>query len=87
MKHKKVEIPTRPDWWTINMPQEHTVQIGWHNQGNDWWNNTCADVLEVFGLPGNRFYYKPYPDHMIFTFKSIKDAELCRLLLSEKIEV
>ena len=47
MKHKKVEIPTRPDWWTINMPQEHTVQIGWHNQGNDWWNNTCADVLEV----------------------------------------
>ena len=87
MKHKKVEIPTRPEWWTINMPQEHTVQISWHNQGNDWWNTTCADVLEVFGLPGNRFYYKPYPDYMIFTFKNIKDAELCRLLLSEKIEV
>jgi hypothetical protein len=87
MKHKKIEIPPRPEWWNFQIPQEHTVRIDWNNQHNKWWNETCADVLEVFGLPGNRFYYKPYPDYMIFTFKSIKDAELCRLLLSEKIEV
>jgi len=84
-KHKKSDIPNKPDWWTNDIPENQIITIDWHNQNNVWWNETCASVLEVFGLPGGRFYYKPYPNHMTFTFKSKKDADLCRVLLSERI--
>lgn len=84
-KHKKVDIPKRPEWYQVDLPKDQIVTVQWHNQGNDWWNETCADVLEVFGLPGNRFYYKPFYDHMTFSFKNKKDAELCRILLSERL--
>ncbi len=64
---------------------EHTVRIDWDNQSVPWWNECCATVLEVFGLPGNRFIYHPYEDYMEFEFKSKKDADICRILLSEKL--
>jgi len=64
---------------------DHEIIVDWHNQGAVWWNETCAMVLEVFGLPGNRFIYKPFENFMTFTFKSIKDADLCRILLSERL--
>jgi hypothetical protein len=85
MKHKRIDIPAKPEWWNSSIPPEQIVTLGWNNQGETWWNDACADVLEVFGLPGQRFYYKPYPDRMTFTFKSIKDAKLCNILLSEKL--
>lgn len=85
MKHKKVDIPPKPDWWASNIPSSQVIKINWNHQNNEWWNETCASVLEVFGLPGQRFYYKPYPDYMTFTFKSKKDADLCKILLSEKL--
>jgi hypothetical protein len=61
------------------------IQIPWHNQDNNWWNETCAVVVEVFGLPGERYTYHPQYEDMRFIFKSKKDAELCRILLSEKL--
>lgn len=67
------------------MSFDYKVKIDWNNQHNQWWNETCASVLEVFGLPGNRFIYKPESDYMIFEFASQKDADLCKILLSEKI--
>jgi len=34
-------------------PSDHEVIIGWHApNGEFWWNETCAMVVEVFGLPG-----------------------------------
>jgi len=42
-------------------------------------------VLEVFGLPGHRFLYKPQLDWMEFHFKNEKDEKLCRILLSERL--
>ena len=64
----------------------HIVQVDWQDyQGTIWWNETCALVLEVFGLPGHRFIYKPSIDHMLFKFKSVKDKSLCELLLSERL--
>lgn len=72
-------------WWDKDLDPTQTIVVPWHSQGNTWWNETCASVLEVFGLPGQRFYYKPYETHMTFTFKSKKDADLCRILLSEKL--
>ena len=83
--HKKIDIPKKPEWYNGVISEDQIITVKWQSQGNDWWNETCASVLEVFGLPGNRFYYKPYTTHMTFTFKSKKDADLCKILLSEKI--
>ena len=64
---------------------DNVVTVVWDNQNGFWWNETCALVLEVFGLPGHRFVYAPCEDFMTFTFKSKKDADLCRILLSERL--
>ena len=63
----------------------NTVTIVWDNQNGFWWNETCALVLEVFGLPGGRYQSKPEHDYMSFTFKNKKDADLCKILLSERL--
>lgn len=62
-----------------------TVRLPWTGQKEYWWTEVCADVVEVFGLPGGRFTSHPTPDYMDFHFKTKKDADLCRILLSEKI--
>ena len=63
----------------------HLVSIPWKGQKEYWWNQACADVVEVFGLPGGRFTSHPKMNQMNFLFKSEKDADLCRILLSDKI--
>ena len=63
----------------------HLVRLPWTGQDSYWWNEACADILEVFGLPGDRFTSHPTADYMDFYFKSEKDASLCRVLVSEKI--
>jgi hypothetical protein len=64
---------------------DNQVAVLWDNQNGFWWNETCALVLEVFGLPGNRYESHPEEDCMTFTFKNKKDADLCRILLSERL--
>jgi hypothetical protein len=66
-------------------PSDHEVIIDWYQHGEEEWNETCAKVIEVFGLPGHRFIYTPSEDFMTFTFKSKKDVTLCRILLSERL--
>jgi hypothetical protein len=64
----------------------YTVAMPWKStQTETYWNESCADVVEVFGLPGGKYTTQVNPDLMIFYFKSEKDAALCRILLSEKI--
>ena len=70
---------------TIVSTNDHEIVVAWHNQDNLWWNETCAMVLEVFGLPGHRYVSKPGTECMSFTFKNQKDADLCRILLSERL--
>lgn len=72
------------EWWHTAQP-EQIVTVHWVNHKTEWWNETCAIVLEVFGLPGHRFYYKPAMDFMTFTFKTVNDAAMCRILLSDRI--
>ena len=62
----------------------YSVKLMWNNQNVPWWNESCALVLEVFGLPGDRFVYHPHVDHMTFDFKNEKDANLCKILLSDR---
>ncbi len=64
---------------------DRTIRLAWDGQNKYWWNEVCADVIEVFGLPGGRFTSHPTPDYMDFHFKTKKDADLCRVLLSEKL--
>lgn len=64
---------------------DHSIRVDWNNQNNYWWNETCTMVLEVFGLPGDRFMYHPNEDFMTFDFKSKKDADLCQILLSDRL--
>ena len=61
------------------------VTVKWDNQDKFWWNETCVLVLEVFGLPGDRYVSKPSEDAMVFNFKNEKDASLCKILLSERL--
>ena len=83
--HKPADCYPKPKYWECDITPAQVITIHWNNQHNSWWNETCADVIEVFGLPGGRYYYKPYPEYMTFTFKSVKDADLCKILLSDKI--
>lgn len=70
----------------MNSAENLKVYVDWKTgQDGIWWAETCAIVLEVFGLPGNKFVSTPTSDYMIFTFKNIKDADLCRILLSERL--
>ena len=68
------------------MVQEKVYQIvvPWENQSVPWWNETCALVLEHFGLPGDRFVYHPYEDYMTFDFTNEQDYLLGELLLSDR---
>lgn len=73
------------EWWTLDRDPEKIITVSWNNQSNHWWNETCAKVLEVFGLPGDRFYYRPYVDCMTFQFRTAEDAFLCKILLSDRL--
>ena len=65
---------------------KNTVTVAWDDrQTGFWWNETCAIVIEVFVLPGNRYESRPSHDAMLFNFKNQKDADLCRILLSERL--
>jgi hypothetical protein len=60
---------------------DHEVYLDWTSS----WNESCALVVEVFGLPGNRFISSLSDDFMTLIFKNKKDADLCRILLSDKL--
>ena len=66
---------------------DYEIVVTWKlgQDTNKWWTQTCCDIMEVFGLPGYRYESSPTADYMRFTFKNKKDADLCRILLSEKI--
>jgi hypothetical protein len=70
----------------MNKTKTHNLCIPWQDHHTTiWWNECCAMVLEVFGLPGDKYTYVPLLDHMIFKFKDEKDYFLCRLMLSENL--
>jgi hypothetical protein len=38
------------------------------------WDETCIWAMEVYGLPGNKFYTHMTEDYMDFIFKDERDA-------------
>lgn len=63
----------------------HKVHVPWAGQASYWWKEACADIMEVFGLPGDRYTSHPTADYIDFYFKSEKDKWLCEILLSDKL--
>jgi hypothetical protein len=64
----------------------HEIFIPWDDRnGTLWWNETCAKVIEHFGLPGGKYTSHPTEDSMSFIFYNDKDALLCRILLSDRL--
>lgn len=62
-----------------------TIKVPWKNQSNIWWNETCANIIEIFGLPGDKYTTEVSADEMLFFFQNEKDAMMCMLLISEEI--
>lgn len=63
----------------------NTVLVPWDNQKGHWWNETCAMVLEHFGLPGDKYTSHPTENSMSFKFNNEHDALLCKILLSDRL--
>ena len=63
----------------------NTVTVPWESQSNHWWNETCANIIEHFGLPGGKYTTEVSADDMRFFFKDDRDALMCRILISECI--
>lgn len=62
------------------------VLVPWKDeQTGFWWNETCAMVLEHFGLPGDRYTSHPAENNMTFKFVNEQDALMCKILLSDRI--
>ncbi len=61
------------------------VTVPWQSQANDWWNETCAQIVEHFGLPGGKYVTEVSADYMHFDFTDERDALLCKIMISEKV--
>lgn len=78
---QEAELDTlSPNKETIKTP--HIIWVEW-KQPLMPWNEICAKVMEVFGLPGHRYTTHPSTHYMAFKFNSEKDRVLCEILLSE----
>ena len=61
------------------------ICVPWKNQNNVWWNKTCANIMEHFGLPGDKYTTEVSTDEMKFFFKDDREALMCKILISECI--
>jgi hypothetical protein len=59
----------------------YKVKIDWRlgQDTTEWWNQTCAWVVEEFGLPGDRYKTEITGDYMIFDFDEKEDAAMTAL--------
>ena len=51
-----------------------------------YWNNLCANAVELFGLPGDRYITDISERSMTGSFRSDQDAVLFRLKFSEVVQ-
>jgi len=61
---------------------EHTHGLTLHWARDDYmelWNMRMANIVELFGLPGDRYITEITQDYMTFWFRDHRDALLFRL--------
>jgi len=61
------------------------ISVPWKSQSDVWWNETCAKIIEHFGLPGGKYTTEVNVNEMKFFFKNEKEAFLCRIMISEEL--
>lgn len=61
------------------------ITVPWKSQSNEWWNETCATIVEHFGLPGGKYVTHVDTECMDFIFYDDRDALMCKLLVSEHV--
>lgn len=56
------------------------VRISWR-KGDEIsrWDKVCAECVETYGLPGDKYITTVYADYMTFFFKDQRDALWFRL--------
>ncbi len=61
------------------------IHIPWNSKNNrlSQWNDICADIVEHFGLPGDRYVTEVTEDYMDFNFHDDRDGLMCKILVSE----
>ena len=72
---------------TFNMT--YPVKITWSltddtDSNTQTWTETCARVLEQFGLPGDRYTTEISPEYMIFNFVTREDAVMATLMIGHQ---
>lgn len=61
------------------------ITVLWKNQSNTWWSETCAQIIEHFGLPGGRYKTELSSEAMHFDFEDERDAFLCQIMISDQL--
>ena len=69
----------------LNPEFTHLVNLSWNITIGTVrsWNEICADGMELFGLPGDRYITDISERSMTWSFRSDQDAVLFRLKFSE----
>lgn len=65
----------------------YPVIVPWNSQHDTVtaWNEICAQGMEMFGLPGNRYVTQANVNDMTWWFRSEQDALLMTLKFSEQL--
>jgi hypothetical protein len=66
----------------------YPVVIGWSRNLDTMfmWNELCADAMEIFGLPGDRYITDVNVNDMTWYFRNKQDALLMALKFSEHVQ-
>ena len=73
---------------TLREPEYvHHCTIPWVKRDNPlfYWDTVCANAVDLFGLPGDRYITDISEHSMTWSFRSDHDAVLFRLKFSEAI--
>ena len=58
----------------------HGMQLLWYDKDtSELWNLRMSQVVEIFGLPGDRYVTEIAIDNMTFWFREYQDALLFKL--------
>jgi len=75
---------------TLHDPEfAHPVNMSWDGSSLDTviqdWNETCAQAVELFGLPGDRYITDLTAGYVTWIFREPQDALLFRLKFAEQL--
>lgn len=64
---------------------KNEICVPWNSQSTIWWNETCARIVDHFGLPGDKYTTEVSEDNMKFFFNDEREALLCKIMISDQL--